>query len=183
MSLLALKEAIIAQATADAAAIAQQSSARVSDEQQKTTTALRELEEGIVQQAREEAVRQARIIHQKAELSGRALILNAKQEELETTANAFVAHLLKLDAKQSKSLHESLVTTLPKTKGVIIAGEYSKEMLAGIKMEHELSKEVIKNTGGFIFKGKNVEINSTFSHLAKQVFWDHRAEIAHELFS
>jgi vacuolar-type H+-ATPase subunit E/Vma4 len=183
MSLTALKEAILSQATAQAHAIEKQSSVRVRQEQKKTTTALRDLEEGIVGQAREEGQRKTRTIHQQAELSGRALILNAKQEELEKTAEVFVEHLLNLSAKKSKALHESLIATLPETKGIIVAGEYSKDILTGIKTVHALSKETIPKEGGFIFKGKNVEINSTFSYLTKQIFADHKADIAHELFS
>lgn len=183
MSLLALKEAILSQASAEAHAIKEQSSVRVSEEQKKTTAQLRELEEGIVGQARKEGQRQSRMIHQQAELSGRALILNAKQEELEKTSGAFVAHLLALDAHAGKELHESLLNTLHQAKGVIVAGEYSKEILAVCATSHELSKEILKNEGGFIFKGKNVEINCTFSHLSKQIFWDYRASIARELFS
>ncbi|OGY37229.1 MAG: hypothetical protein A3E36_01375 [Candidatus Andersenbacteria bacterium RIFCSPHIGHO2_12_FULL_45_11b] len=184
MSLSALKEAIVCEAAAQAEAIAKQAASAVQQEQQRTTKELRELEESIVQRARVEGERQARMIHQKAELAGRALILRAKQKEIASTKDAFVSYLAQLPDAQSKALYQELLNKLPGTSGEIIAGEKSKAIVEKLTTKHHaISKETLPDEGGFIFRSKHVEINSTFSYLAEKMFWNHRADIAKELFS
>ncbi len=163
MSFTALKKAILTEARQQASVIAHTASAQIDTEKQRTTNELRNMEEAIVAHARKEGQLQTRILHQQAELAGRARILLAKQEELEKTKKEFVRFLLFLDASAQKDLHKKLEAMLPKTKGTIIAGDTDE--------------------GGFIFKSKNVKINLTYKYLTDNIFWKYRAEIAKELFN
>ncbi len=162
MSLSALKEKILLEAAADAEQITREHDRVLQDKQERTVQELRALEEGIVADAKKEAERQVRIIHQQAELAGRSMILQAKQEELQATKEAFLSLLTKCTNEEKKAIQSALQSLVPKGDGKIV------EDASGI---------------GFVFQGDGIEMNLTRSHIVDELFRKYRAEIANELFN
>ena len=160
MSFPALQEKILGEAAAKASAIAEQGALEKTKEQERAMQDLRAMEERMIADAEKEAQHAARIIHQNAELSGRASVLEAKQEEIAAARQAFLEMLQNLPEAEKKRLLVSLQNLLPDTEG-------NTE-------DHE--------DGGFVFHGKGVEVNLTFPQLADRLFWRYRAEISRALF-
>ncbi len=160
MSFPALQEKILDEATAKASAIAERGSLELAQEQERAMRNLREMEERVVAHAEQQAQHATRIIHQKAELSGRASVLVAKQEEITAAKGAFLAMLQEFPEAEKKKLLASLKNLLPETEGKT--------------EDHE--------DGGFVFRGKGIEVNLTFPQLADRLFWKYRADISRVLF-
>lgn len=160
MSLPVLQEKILGEAKAQAADIARQGDLELAKERELAMQELREMEERIIVDAENQAQHASRIIHQKAELSGRASVLEAKQEEIAAAKDAFLAMLRELPEAEKKKFLASLKNLLPKTEGEV--------------KEH--------TDGGFVFHGKGIEVNLTFPQLADRLFWKYRAEISRALF-
>ncbi len=160
MSLPALQETILAEARKEADAILARSRAELAKEQERATSELRAMEERIVTEATKNAQRESQVIHQRAELAGRASVLTAKQEEIDATKAEFLAMLQNLPEQDKKKLYASLKKLLPDTEG---------------KTEEHPE-------GGFIFRGKGIEVNLSFPYLTDRLFWKYRAEISQALF-
>lgn len=160
MSLPVLQEKILGEAKAQASAIAKQGDLELAKERELAMGELRELEERIVADAKNRALLASRIIHQKAELSGRASVLEAKQEEIAATRQAFLEMLQNLPDAEKKQLLASLKKLLPDTEG---------------KTENH-------EDGGFVFHGKGIAVDLTFPQLTDRIFWKYRAEISRALF-
>lgn len=160
MSFPALQEKILGEATAKASAIAEQGALEKAKEQERAMRDLREMEERAIAHAEQQAQHAARIIHQSAELSGRASVLIAKQEEIAAARQAFLEMLRNLPDSDKKNLLASLQKLLPDMEGKT--------------EEHE--------DGGLVFQGKGIAVDLTFPHLADRLFWKYRSEIARALF-
>lgn len=182
MSFEALQEAILAEAKQRADQISTQLAQRISAEEQRITARASALEEKVVTEAEVQADKQARRIRQEAELSGRALVLNAKQEELDQTKAELTKQLLEMN---TNTLLSGLLKLVPAhTEGTIVPGQAHADALKKlIKGDLKLSDKSIKGEGGFIFQSKNSELNLTISHLVDRLFVKHRSQIAKILFS
>lgn len=161
MSLAALREKILSEATEIAVQISHANERTIQEERSRALQELHALEEGIVSAANAEAERLTRTVHQQAKLSGRSLVLSAKQEALTKTKEAFISYLTALPRSEKHALHKALLTLVPKEKGDI-----------------ELDADEI----GFVFRGEGMEMNLTLPYLAEQLFWKYRSELALELF-
>ncbi|MDA1169347.1 MAG: hypothetical protein O3A36_03345 [bacterium] len=161
MSLAALREKILSEAVEVAAKVSRANNVAMQEERTRALQELHALEEGIVSAAHTEAERLTRIVHQQANLTGRSLVLSAKQEALTKTKEAFIASIKDLSKDEKKLLHKALLVLVPKGKDDV-----------------DLDADGI----GFVFRGEGMEMNLTISHLADQIFWKYRSELAIELF-
>ncbi|MEX0649868.1 MAG: hypothetical protein WD200_02620 [Candidatus Andersenbacteria bacterium] len=181
MSFETLQEAILTEARERANQVASELRVHTESEKQRITERAKGIEEAIISQAEAEGAKQARRIRQEAELAGRALVLNAKQEELDATKAALVEELTTGD---SKKLLRSLLALVPKVPGTIVPGEKSADELRGlVKGDLKLADKPIRGQAGFVFRSKDSELNLTISQLADQLFIRHRATLAKILFS
>lgn len=162
MSFSAFQEKILSEASAQAKQISHNNALLILQEQERSMKELQELEENIVSAATKEAERTSKIIHQQAELTGRSLILQAKQGELLRAKEAFRETLESLSPQKKKAVREALSERIPSGKGEV---------------------EDAPDGNGIIFRGKGVEATLTFSSLADQLFLKYRSELAKELFS
>lgn len=183
MSFQALKQALLAQAQEQAAAIKSELQAQIAEQQQRIAARAQAIEEVIISEATEEGARLAHRIHQDAELEGRARVLQAKQEELDATRQAVVATLLGLPDDETLQLLTTLVAHIPPEKGVVIAGEQHAALIKKLLPSHvSLAPETIPNEGGFIYRTDQMEIDMTIKQLVTQLFAKHRSSIAKILF-
>lgn len=161
MSLAVFKEKILTQASTDAERLLHDNTNRVKEVRDNATHDIRMLEEDVIAVATKEAHRQARSIHQYAELEGRSLVLEAKQRELQKTKDALLLELASLSEQQKQELYTVLLALVPKAHGEVIP----------------------QSDGGLIYRGESIEINLSLSQLVEQLFRMYRSEIAKELFS
>lgn len=161
MSLAVLREKILSEASETAAKISRAHEHAISEARTRALQELHGVEEGIVSAANAEAANLTRIVHQQANLSGRSLVLTAKQEALTKAKEEFISYVKDLSKEDKKSLHKALLKHVPKSKGEI-----------------ELDADEI----GFVFRGEGVEMNLTLPYLAEQLFWKYRSQLATELF-
>jgi len=161
MSLAVFKEKILNEASAEAESIVQKNSFLISEEQNRASKDIRDMEEAIISVAQKQAQLQARSITQNAKLAGRSNILRAKQEELNAIKAEFLSSLTKLSDAKKKTIYKSLLRLVPKHRGEVISE---------------------KDGNGFVFRDKGIEMNLTLPYLVEQVFWKYRSELAKELF-
>lgn len=181
MSFETLQEAILTEARQRADQVSTQLTERAHAEEQRITARAQDMQEKIVFDAERDGDNQARRIRQEAELSGRALVLNAKQEELDATKARLADKILKEDAT---ALLKGLLALVPDTEGTIVPGEVHASALKKlVKGKLKLSDTSIKGEGGFLFQAKDSELDATVGHLIDRLFVKHRAQIAKILFS
>lgn len=180
MSLEKLQEAILEQAEQDASAIATQLQEEKSAEEARILARAQNVEQTIIDSAEREAQNLARRKRQQTELDGRSAVLNAKEDELQQTKQELFTKLANEDAKD---LIKKLAKHVPDEKGTIVAGELHKAEVASVlDKKHTIAKEVIPGEGGFVFRGKDTEINLTLGHLVDTLFRKYRTRLASLLF-
>ena len=144
-----------------------------------------QIKEGIISDAQEEGVRQAKRLHQEAQLRARADILREKQKELDTTIKQAIQEILDWDSSKTKVMIRDLMSLVPTQEGEIIAADMHWEIVVKEAKRKSLSvsDEGIKNDGGFVYRGKEIEQNLLISYLVRSLFERHRADIARVLFA
>ncbi len=144
-----------------------------------------EIKEGIINNAQEEGVRQAKRLHQTAQLQARVDILREKQKELDVTIKQATEKILAWDSSEAKMMIADLMNLVPDEEGEIVAADIHRELVVkeAKKKKLPVSDERIKNDGGFVYKGKEIEQNLLISHLVQSLFERHRADIAKILFA
>lgn len=180
MSLEALKKTILQEAQEEADAVAARLKEQQSSERQRILQRAQQMEEDIIGRAEREAALVARRRRQETELHARALVLRAKEEELQETQKQLLAKLLEEDPKP---LLTALLKLVPEEKGIIHAGEHHAKAMRELVKHHDIAAKTLPGDGGFTFTGKKAELNVTLSHLVASVFRKHRTAIASTLFS
>lgn len=181
MSFESLQKTILDEAAMQAKQVKGEIEDQIESEKERISDLAHTIEDSVAQSAEMEGVMKARQIRQEAELDGRADVLRAKQEELETTKVALREKLLSAD---SDVLLKALLSLVPKESGTIVAGDVHAEQLRDLMPDGcSFAEKTIQNEGGFIFTSEHTELNVTISHLIDQLFITHRADIARELFS
>jgi vacuolar-type H+-ATPase subunit E/Vma4 len=144
-----------------------------------------QIKESIIYNAQEEGIRQAKRLHQEAQLQARANILREKQKELDITIKQATEKILAWDSGEAEAIIKDLMSLVPEQEGKIVAGEKHKEIVVkeAKKKNLSVSDEVIKDDGGFVYKGKEIEQNLLISYLVQSLFERHRADIARVLFT
>lgn len=180
MSLEGLREAILSEARRTADELMDTAQQQTASEEKRILQRAKKIEEDIIREAELEGTQKAGQLRQGAELTGRANVLRAKEEEMEQTRQALLKHVYTQDAS---ALVESLLTLVPDEAGTIIPGEKHLKEVTKAARGMNIASKPIPDEGGFIFRGKTTELNVTISHLVDRLFKKHRAEIASILFS
>lgn len=186
MSFDTLQSAILGEAKAEASRISEDLEKQRKDHETRIKNLAAMIEEKIITQANKEAEQKERRLQQEAEFIGRSHVLRAKQQELDTTREAFLQELLKLPEEQAEHFITALFTVVPKNlKGEVIAGEHHAALVKKVAKKHgvTVASDTLHGRGGFIVRTSESEINLTTDHLVKQLFARHRAELAKALFS
>jgi len=180
MSYEALKEALLAEAATQADQIAHEYKDKLTAEQARITKRAQALEEEVINQAEAQATTEASRLHQEHQLTAKANVLVAKQEELDATRDTVIAAILAWDEARTQELLTALLTLTPKDAEITAGATHATALKkAGAK---KLTSEEIADEGGFVARGAESEINLTISHLVDQLFARHRSEIAGQLF-
>lgn len=157
---------------------------QVATEENRIKERANQIEAEITSQAEKNGQMEAQRLHQSAQLKARAEVLTAKQSELDKVLSQAKEEILQKNEEETSNIISSLFELLPDEKGVIIAGEKHLPIIQKIAKQKDIpvKEEVIKDEGGFVFKGERMEFNATMSHLLKQIFDHKRSEIANILF-
>lgn len=183
MSFNRLQTRILDEARAQADSIAASFSTRKEQRQQEITAKIQALQENSTDAAKAAAVQQAQSIIQTTKLQSRAAILIAKQKELDSLEHKLREHLLALTPEETRKLLRSLLAHLPEgSQGEILAGDQHAKILASLSSTRKIAKETLPQEGGFIYRGGQIELNLTISHLTRQLCLRHRAQLARLLW-
>lgn len=179
MSLERLQEAILEQAEQDAKTVASQLEKEKASEEARLLARAQEVEQSVLEEAEKEAASRARRKRQQTELAGRAAVLTAKEEELQKTKEELFN---KLAGEDAKTLIKHLAKHVPDEKGTIIPGELHKAEVASVLSKHTIAKKTIPGEGGFVYRGKDSELDLTLGHLTTMLFRKYRTRLASLLF-
>lgn len=184
MSFTALKEKILAEASAKLEVQRREFSQEFVDEETRIKKQARLVEEDVIAQAQVKAQQEAKRLRQAAQLKARADILRAKQEQLDVVLEDTVKQVLDWDEDATQNLLEALFEFIPDAKGSIMPGSLHEAKVREIarKRKISVSDDAIPDEGGFVYQGEDAELNLTIHHLVKQVFARNRAAIAQTLF-
>ncbi|MFH1426732.1 MAG: V-type ATP synthase subunit E [Candidatus Kerfeldbacteria bacterium] len=116
-------------------------------------------------------------------------VLKKKQAVLDSVFDKALKNLADLPEKQYVDVVASMFKSLPKMeKGAEVLSAKGKESAtknsaekAGVSIT--FSKDTLDSTGGFIVKGKEVNIDMTFEALLRAYRSDHETDIASKLFA
>jgi len=175
-----LKKALLSEAANQADEAAAEIQERLRSEEQRIAAKAKSAEEEIISQANADGVVAASRLHQEHQLAAKANVLNAKQEELDTTQDAVVNEILSWDESATTALLKHLLTLVPEG-ATITVGENHADALNKIGAKN-VEGTTIKNDGGLIASSEFAEVNLTIRHLVAQLFIRHRAVIAAQLF-
>lgn len=184
MSFAQLQQAITGEARRQMDELKERYRQEVEKEENRIKERAQEVEEDIIDQAGAEGERRAKSLHQEAQLAARADILRAKQDGLDKTTQAAAVAVLSWDKSRTASLIKSLMKQLPEEKGKITPGEKHVELVRreAERLGHKVLDKTVAGDGGFLYSGREVEMNMLVSELVKNVFARHRTEIAKVLF-
>lgn len=185
MSFDKLKQALLDEATKQADTISDGYRRDLLREEERIKKHAIQIKEGIIDDAQEEGTRQAKRLHQEAQLRTRADILREKQKELDVTVKQAIEEVLAWDLSKAEVLIAALMSLVPRREGEIIAADMHREIVIKEAKKHSLpvSDEVLKDDGGFVYKGAEIEQNLLISYLVQSLFERHRADIARVLFA
>lgn len=180
-----LQENILATAHEQAVAITADFAARIAVEEKRIQQRASDIEETIMTSAQQEGTQEAQRLHQDHHLNAKAHVLEAKQAELNTTAQETVKAILAWDTATTRGFLEALVNSLPDKKGEIIPGSHHRKLLTTIikGTAFSLSNDSVENDGGFIWRGTQAEVDATIRRLVATLFERHRTDIARRLLA
>ena len=167
MSFDKLKQALLDEATKQADVINDGYRRDLLREEERIKKIAVQVKDDILNDAQEEGVRQAKQLHQEAQLQARANILREKQKELEITVKLATEKILAWETSEAEAMIRALMKLVPKQEGKIVAGEKHKEIVVREAKKNNLKvlDKVIKNDGGFVYKGAEIEQNLLISYL------------------
>ena len=182
MSFETLKKAILTEASQQVAAVEDRFAEQIAQKEGRIKERAKSQEEEIIRQAESEGETESRRLHQEHQLAAKANVLEAKQEELNTTRDEAIKQLLAQDAAATKELLESLLKFAP-ADATLIPGSEHADALKQVAKQATVAEETVANDGGFIARSAKEEVNLTIRHLVQQLFIRHRADIAQKLFT
>lgn len=185
MSFDKLKQALLDEATKQADTINNGYRRDLLREEERIKKNAVQIKESIINDAQEEGMRQAKQLHQEAQLQARADILREKQKELAITVKQAIGEILAWDSSKAKVMIAALMSLVPRQEGEIIATDMHRKIVMKEAKKNNLpvSDEVIGDDGGFVYRGKEIEQNLLINYLVQSLFERHRADIARVLFA
>ncbi len=184
MSFDHLQARILDEARAQAKHLADTFTAQKTSREEASNRKIRAIEEKIIEQARHQADQQARYIRQTIKLKSRADILMAKQARLNLLESKFRDRLVALPLTDTKALLGRLLALIPSEgTGEIIVGDRHVQELRALTSAYTIVDETLPQEGGFVYRDRHLELNLTISNIVRQLFRQHRAKLARQLFT
>ena len=169
MSLDDIKKAILAEAEKEAEKIRVENENKIAAVKKEWQEKIDERKQEIIASAQRKANQKVQQTQFKLQAQAQTEILNQKQRLIDKVYKSALKKLTELSDDEYVELMTKLIDQLPKTDGKLISVKDKegllKKALKKSDKKYDLASEVIGGHGGFIFKSKEIEIDSTFASL------------------
>ena len=185
MSFTKLQEALISQAEADLTLLRARYAAEYARTEDKITRRARQAEEQIIRSAEAAGEQEAQRLHQSAQLTARADILRAKQEEITAAREKTIQEILAWPAAEARAFIAALLDRIPvQEEGIVTAGDAHAAIVRELASARGLAvaDKEITDDGGFVFRNQRTELDATVRRLVTDLFRRRRAELASLLY-
>ncbi|PIT97719.1 MAG: hypothetical protein COT71_04525 [Candidatus Andersenbacteria bacterium CG10_big_fil_rev_8_21_14_0_10_54_11] len=184
MSFTKLQEALISQAEADLTLLRARYAAEYARTEDKITRRARQAEEQIIRSAEAAGEQEAQRLHQSAQLTARADILRAKQEEITAAREKTIQEILAWPAAEARAFIAALLDRIPVQEGIVTAGDAHAAIVRELASARGLAvaDKEITDDGGFVFRNQRTELDATVRRLVTDLFRRRRAELASLLY-